>query len=125
MNTDRLKLVIIEGDKTKRWGAKLADGHNFYKMLFKMEQQKKLEYQKDVCHMFASFNNWNEYINSLIEECNKSATEEDARAVRYAEVLKDDVIQHIHRILMDTELDPPTIIDDLAAYATEIEQKKA
>ena len=41
MNTEKLELIMTEGDKDKRWGVKLADGQNFYKMLLTESSRKK------------------------------------------------------------------------------------
>ena len=93
-------------------------------LLFKYEQekQKKLEYS-DVQHMFASFCNWREQINSMISECeahaeNNDGCEEDTKAIRYANCLTEDILTHMHRILTKAEAYVPTdLLEELLKYA--------
>ena len=123
MNTERLELIMTEGDKDKRWGVKLADGPNFYKMLFRYEKLTVLE-EEHVRSMFASYNNWRDQIEKLIAECRNGGTEEDNKAVEYAEILQKDILDHIHHIIMNVPCNPASTLEELNKYAEEIIAKK-
>ena len=124
MNIAKMTKAIEKGHAEKRWGVKLSDQEHFYRMLFKYEQekQKKLEYS-DVQHMFASFCNWQEQITTMIAECeeharNNDGCEEDAKAIRYANCLTEDILNHMHRILTKAETYVPTdLLEELLKYA--------
>lgn len=124
MNIDKMTKAIDKGHAEKKWGVKVSDQEHFYRMLFKYERdkQKKLEYS-DVQHMFASFCNWREQINSMIAECEAHAEanigcEEDAKAIRYANCLTEDILTHMHKILTKAEEHVPSdLLEDLLKYA--------
>ena len=124
MNIDKMTKAIDKGHAEKKWGVKVSDQEHFYRMLFKYERdkQKKLEYS-DVQHMFASFCNWREQINSMIAECEAHAVanngcEEDAKAIRYANCLTEDILTHMHKILTKAEEHVPSdLLEDLLKYA--------
>ena len=124
MNTERLKLIMIEGGKANKWGAKLADGPNFYKQLFKYEKLTKLT-EEHICTMFASYCNWMTQIEKMIADCRNGGTDEDIKAVQYAEVLQKDILEHIHHILMNVQCEPADTIDKLNQYAEEISARQA
>ena len=124
MNTERLKLIMVEGGKTNKWGAKLADGPNFYRQLFKYEKLPKLT-EEHVCNMFASYCNWLTQIENMIADCRSGGTEEDDKAVRYAEVLQNDILEHIHHIMMNVQSEPEDMVDKLNQYADEVLARKA
>ena len=124
MNTEKLELIMLEGEKEKRWGVKLADGSNFYKLLFRYEKLEKIEYEEHIRSMFASYTNWRSQIEKLVAECRNGGTEEDNKAIEYAEVLNKDILDHIHHILMEVACDPPSTLEDLNKYAEEIIKKK-
>ena len=100
-------LVIEKGNEGKKWGLKMADGEHFYRMLFKFEKLKVLTIQ-DVQKMFASFVNWRTQINGMIADCQQENSEEDQKAIRYAEVLVEDIQGHMHKILTDADQTEPT-----------------
>ena len=116
--------AIEKGHAEKIWGVKVSDQEHFYRMLFKYEKdkQKKLAYV-DVQHMFASYCNWREQINSMVADCeahqaSNDGCEEDAKAIRYAACLNEDILSHIHRILTKAEAYEPTdLLEDLLKYA--------
>ena len=120
MNTEKLEIIMLEGDKTKKWGVKLADGPNFYRQLFRYQKLNKITYDEHVRTMFASYINWQSQIEKMIADCRANNTEEDNKAVEYAEVLKKDILDHIHFILMNVECDPPSTLEDLNKYADQI-----
>ena len=123
MNIEKMTKAIEKGHGEKKWGVKVSDQEHFYRMLFKYERdkQKKLAYP-EVQHMFASYCNWREQINTMIAECevhaaNNDGCEEDAKAVRYANCLNEDILSHIHRILTKAEAyEPTTLLEDLLKY---------
>ena len=102
-----MMLVIEKGNERKIWGVKMADGEHYYRMLFKFEKLKVLTLQ-DVQKMFASFINWRTQINGMITECQLENSEEDQKAVQYAEVLIEDIQGHMHKILTDADTTEPT-----------------
>ena len=113
MNVENMLLVIEKGNTNKVWGLKMADGEHFYRMLFKFEKLKVLSLQ-DVQKMFASYVNWRTQINNMIAECQQENTEEDQKAIRYAEVLVDDIAGHMHKILIDADkTDPANLLEEL------------
>ena len=106
-------LVIEKGNTNKKWGLKMADGEHFYRMLFKYEKHKVLTFQ-DVQKMFASFVNWRTQIGNMIAECQQENSDEDQKAVRYAEVLIDDISGHMHKILIDADkTEPANLLEEL------------
>ena len=107
MNVENMMLVIEKGNERKIWGVKMADGEHYYRMLFKFEKLKVLTLQ-DVQKMFASFINWRTQINGMITECQLENSEEDQKAVQYAEVLIEDIQGHMHKILTDADTTEPT-----------------
>ena len=107
MNVENMMLVIEKGNERKIWGVKMADGEHYYRMLFKFEKLKVLTHQ-DVQKMFASFINWRTQINGMITECQLENSEEDQKAVQYAEVLIEDIQGHMHKILTDADTTEPT-----------------
>ena len=117
MNIDKLKVVIEKGNDQKKWGLKMADGENYYRMLFKFEKLKVLSFQ-DVQKMFASFVNWKEQLDGMIAECRDGDTEEDHKAIRYAEVLVEDILAHMHKIITDADKTEPTnLLEELMKFA--------
>ena len=111
MNIEKMKLVIDKGNAEKRWGLQMADGENYYRMLFKFEKLKVLTLQ-DVQKMFASFVNWKEQIDAMIADC------QDQKAVRYAEVLVEDILGHMHNIISNAnKTDPANLLEELMKYA--------
>ena len=106
-------LVIEKGNTNKTWGLKMADGEHFYRMLFKFEKLKVLSFQ-DVQKMFASFVNWRTQISNMIAECQQENSDEDQKAIRYAEVLVDDISGHMHKILIDADkTEPANLLEEL------------
>ena len=117
MNIEKMKLVIDKGNAEKRWGLQMADGENYYRMLFKFEKLKVLTLQ-DVQKMFASFVNWKEQIDAMIADCQQENSEEDQKAVRYAEVLVEDILGHMHNIISNApKTDPANLLEELMKYA--------
>ena len=113
MNVENMMLVIEKGNAKTLWGVKMADGEHYYRMLFKFEKLKVLTHQ-DVQKMFASFVNWRTQINGMIAECQQENTEEDQKAVRYAEVLIEDIQGHMHKILTDADkTEPANLLEEL------------
>ena len=122
MNVDKMKIVIQKGHEEKKWGLKMADGQNYYRMLFKFEKLKVLSFA-DVQKMFASFVNWKEQLDDMIAECRAENSEEDQKAIRYAEVLVEDILSHMHKIINDADkTEPANLIEELLKFADTTQQ---
>ena len=81
--------------------------------IFKYEKYKVLSHQ-DVQKMFASFVNWRTQIKGMMNDCLQENSEEDQKAIRYAEVLIEDIQGHMHKILTDADkTDPENLLEEL------------
>ena len=119
MNIEKMLQVINKGNVEKRWGLKMVDGEHYYRMLFKFEKLNVITLQ-DVQKMFASFVNWRTQIDNMIADCQQDSTDEDQKAIRYAEVLVDDILGHMHKIITDAEkTEPANQLEELLKYIEE------
>ena len=75
--------------------------------------------------MFASYCNWMSQIEKMIAACRTGGTEEDFKAVQYAEVLQNDILEHIHHILMNVQCEPEDALNKLNQYADEIAARQS
>ena len=114
MNTEMLSKIMTNND----WGTHMADGDNFYRMLFRLERKSNLTID-DVKQLFASYKNWKKRVNQLTAECHSNSTMEDRKAIQYSETLDEDIVKHIEAILAAVKCDDPTFLPQLIAKEEE------
>ena len=114
MDIDKLGKLIMNND----WGTQVANGDNFYRMLFKLEKKRSMSVE-DINILFASYKVWKNVISQLTAECHSNSTMEDRKAIQYSETLDDDIIKHIETILTTVKCDNPNFVQELAKKADE------
>ena len=116
-SVEKLKVAIEKGT----WECDaLADSHNFYRMLFKLEKQPKMT-EVEVNTMLASFVNWKEQIEELTGECELNNTDEDKKAVLYAEQLEEDIMLQIYHIVTKVPCEKEGLVAELNKLADKME----
>ena len=111
------KMEIAIGKQN--WDNKVADGDNFYRLIFKLEK-KGLDgvlAQADIYHLFQSYKNWEEKTGALVAECRENDTREDRKAVEYWEKMKQDILEHMHQVITTSQCENTLIIDEILAIA--------
>ena len=116
-SVEKLKVAIERG--TWKCDA-LADSHNFYRMLFKLEKQKKIT-EEEVHTMLASYENWKVQIEELVGECDLNNTDEDKKAVLYAEQLEEDIMLQIYHIVTKVPCEKEGLVAELNKLADKME----
>ena len=114
MDVDKLETVIMSNE----WGACLASGDHFYRLLFRYEKKDQLS-EDEANNMFASYKSWKLRISDMIKECNESSTMEDRKAITYAETLNEDILNHILTIISTVKCNDKNLLADLAAKVAE------
>ena len=114
---EKLKVAIEKGT----WECDaLAESDNFYRMLFQIERQPKITKVEVHC-MFASYINWREQINELIEECLLEKTDDNLKATQYAEQLDDDILHQMFHIVTKVPCDETNLVAELDKLANNME----
>lgn len=117
MNVELLGNIITSGD----WGTAMADGDNFYRMLFRLEKKSSLEVD-EIKSLFASYKNWKQQMTVLMQECHSNSTYEDRKAIVYGENLDDDIIKHIETILISVKCEDPNFVQNLIQKAKDAQK---
>lgn len=114
MDIDKLGKFIMDNE----WGTQVANGDNFYRLLFKLEKKSNMSVE-DIKLLFASYKVWKNLMFKLVEECQSNSTMEDRKAISYSETLSDDIIKHVETILTTVKCDDPNFVQELANKAEE------
>ena len=115
LDVEKMKIAIEKQD----WGNRVADGDNFYRLIFILEKKGSSEAlkQEDIYHLFQSYKNWVVKTSVLVEECRKHDTREDRKAVEYWENMQQDLLEHMHQIVSTSSCENTLIIDEIIAIA--------
>ena len=119
MNTEKLEAVMISND----WGTHLADGDNFYRLLFRLEKKSNMG-TEEIKLLFASYKNWRYQMNMLTQECHSNSTVEDRKAIEYANTLNSDIVKHIETIVTTVTCDDPNFMQQVTLKANETSNMK-
>lgn len=122
MDTERLHIAIF---CQNNWGNKLSEGDSFYRLLFKCDKKREnneILTNEDVNWLFASYKKWFIKAESLLEECNEdNAGNQEAQL--YGKQLKYDILQHVHTIITESQLENNELRNQLTIQA-DIEKAK-
>lgn len=122
MDTERLHIAIF---CQNNWGNKLSEGDSFYRLLFKFDKKREnneILTNEDVNWLFASYKKWFIKAESLLEECNEdNAGNQEAQL--YGKQLKYDILQHVHTIITESQLENNELRNQLTIQA-DIEKAK-
>ena len=117
MNIDKLVTIMLGNN----WGTHLADGDNFYRLLFRLEKQNSLDVA-EIKTMFASYKAWKIQMNTLVQECHSNSTFEDRKAINYSETLNEDIVKHVNMILSTVKCNDQNFMQELAKMAEKTEE---
>ena len=120
MDIEKLETIIMSND----WGACLASGDHFYRLLFRYEKKDGLS-EEETNNMFASYKSWKQRIGEMIKECNESSTMEDRKAITYAETLNEDILNHILTIISTVKCNGKNILSDLVTKVEDANKMKS
>ena len=114
MNAEKLEAIMLNND----WGTHMADGDNFYRLLFRLEKKSNMGVD-EVKSLFASYKNWRLQMNALTQECHSNSTVEDRKAIAYATTLNDDLVRHIETIVTTVKCDDPNFMQQVTSKINE------